>query len=266
MCANATSNDLLSQSPDLVFLNIAEYLSLNDLYNLSALNKSLRYRTLTTMSFQNIVRNRLARTWALPVEGEYTDAHTAGYPYANATGDWLLYGYHVFNTPSMRNRRRIFNIVAQLKAQYLRKASEAGYLDGPESEAMHAYFAMSIDEQLLIHRLNELYDFDLFIQVMDLLNPPYFWHVRSISPKYLDMPEQPRHAAYEIAKSMMVGKTARTPRFTYPMDDRGKVVKRLRIPPGIEEQVLLKINQRLKLIVLEKNKYLNSRRGAPARV
>ena len=89
--------------------------------------------------------------------------------------------------------------------------------------------------------------------------------MRSIVPKYGDIPEKPRHSAYEIAKSMMVGKTARTPRFTYPMNRRGKVVKQLRIPPGIEEQVQLRINQRLKLIVLEKNKYLNSRRGAPAR-
>jgi hypothetical protein len=56
MCANpALSNDLLSTSPDLVFLNIGSHLSISDLYNLSFLNKTLRNRCITTSTFQNLV-------------------------------------------------------------------------------------------------------------------------------------------------------------------------------------------------------------------
>ena len=45
-----------------------------------------------------------------------------------AKGDWLLYGHHVHKTQSMRNRRRIFNIIDQLDFQYKIKAAKTGYI------------------------------------------------------------------------------------------------------------------------------------------
>ena len=115
ICAHPTlSNDILSKSPDLVFLKIASHLTLSDLYTVAVLNKHLRHRCLTSYSYQNVVRKRLFKTWATPIPSEYPAKNQEGYAYATAKGDWLLYGHHVHKTQSMRNRRRIFNIIDQL--------------------------------------------------------------------------------------------------------------------------------------------------------
>jgi hypothetical protein len=46
-------------------------------------------------------------------------------------GDWLLYGYHIHKTALLRNRRRIFNILAQIECRYLDNANNVSYLGGP---------------------------------------------------------------------------------------------------------------------------------------
>ena len=67
ICAHpAPSNDILSKSPDLVFLKIASHLTLSDLYTVAVLSKHLRHRCLTSRSYQNVVRERLFKTWATP--------------------------------------------------------------------------------------------------------------------------------------------------------------------------------------------------------
>jgi|SRR5271170_3099733 len=64
------SNDWLSTTPSAVFLNIAKYLSLEELQIFSTLNKHLHHRCLISESFQNIVRPRLDIN-AIPILDEY---------------------------------------------------------------------------------------------------------------------------------------------------------------------------------------------------
>ena len=171
ICDNpAPTHDLLSTSPDLVFLNIATHLSISDLFNISILNKTLRYRCITTSSYQNLVRDQLKGTFALPVPAEILPHYPSGFPFPTASGDWLLYGYHVHKTSSMRNRRRIFNLISQLKSRYLIKAEAEGYLSGPQSEQKQKYLRTIVDQQLLLRRLNGTYHFELMVKVLGELN------------------------------------------------------------------------------------------------
>src|SRR5271170_8069737 len=129
MCAKAKAPEHpLSTCPDNIFLNIADRLPIHDLYTISILNKDIRRRTLTTDAYQTLVRDRLKSfVWALPLESEIPEKAPDGYPLPTLTGDWLLYGYHIHKTNSLRNRRRIFNILAQMECRYLDNANDAGY-------------------------------------------------------------------------------------------------------------------------------------------
>jgi hypothetical protein len=229
-----------------VFLNIAEYLPIADLYTISSLNKTIRYRALTTTSFQTIIRRKLLGAWAVPIQSEYPNPIPQGYAHSRAEGDWLLYGTHVFKTQSMRNRRRIFNLVNQLKSQYTKKATEAGYLDGPNSSSMKSYFATLIDQQLLIHRLNELCNYDLFVKVMEILNKAVSEDLRGPKFRGTKLP-----IAVDLAMGMMQGKL--------PVQRRNPAVPMMR-------RISDKIDERMKLFFLEKKVYENPRTGAPERI
>jgi hypothetical protein len=248
MCADpASSDDPLSNTPDLVFLNIASRLTLADLYNMSALNKTIRHRTLTNVTFQSIVRYELLATnWPLPIPTEYPTPIPEGYAHPRATGDWLLYGYHIFKTQSMRNRRRIFNIIAQLDRQYHKKATETGYLSGPKSESMKSYFEILIDQQLLLHQLNLLYDYNLFSKVVALLNEAIKRDL--IEPKFqgIHLP-----VAYETAKRMVEGKSP---------------IPEVRPTGRLEDRMHEVIAQRTVLVFEDKRIYSQPRRGRPSRV
>src|SRR5438552_1112992 len=173
-CKNATpSEDFLSSSPDPVFLIVASQLPISDLYTIAALSKHLRHRCLTTISYHNIVRERLFKTWATPLPSEYPVNIPEGYAHPSATGDWLLYGQHVYKTHSMRNRRRILNIIDQLKQKYNQKGMEDGYLAGPHAEQKQRYLRAIIDQQLLFRKLNEMYDFNMLINALTVLNKAY---------------------------------------------------------------------------------------------
>ena len=240
ICDNPTaSTDPLSESPDLVFLNIASHLALSDLYNLAALSKELRHRCLTTSSYQNIVRARLSTIWATPVPSEYPTVISEGYPHLNASGDWLLYGYHVHKTDSMRNRRRIFDLTAQIESQYHRKAAELGYTSGPTAEKKQLYLRAIVDQQLLLRKLNEMYDFDLFIKSLTELNKAY---AADLTKQKFAGNKLPR--AVERVRRMMEGKAGREKRH-----------------PGraLEQRMLAKINERMQLIMLEKERYSQRR-------
>jgi hypothetical protein len=134
------------------------------------LNKELRRRCLTTTSFQLLVRDQLSLTWAAPMTSEYPSPIPDGFPHDKAKGDWLLYGYHVFKTHSMRNRRRICNIISQLQSQYEVTATAAGYLHGPHSEQMQLNFRAMVEEQLLLQKVSQMYDYELFLKVLDMFN------------------------------------------------------------------------------------------------
>ena len=138
LCNNPiSSEDYLCKSPDLVFLGISSFLSIGDLYNLATLNKSLRRRCLATTSFQLLVRDRLSETLAVAFPSEYPPSPMPeGFPHRGPAGDRLFYGHHVFKSDSKHNRQRIFNIISQMQKQYTIKATEAGYLEGPNSETM----------------------------------------------------------------------------------------------------------------------------------
>lgn len=247
LCNNQhPSNDPLSTSPDLVFLGISKHLDLPDLYTLSTLNKTLRYRCLTTETFQNQVRNRIQKTWAAPLSSEYPHPLPQGYAHSSASGDWLLYGYHVFKTNSMRNRRRIVKLIQHLKEQYFIKAKEAGYIDGPNSIQMQRWFHANIDQQLLIHKVSEMYNFELFIKIMTTFNRAYTTDLTKQKFMGKKIPE-----AVEFVKELVRGKQSFGKR-----------------RPGreMEARMMDKIHERQKLCFEEKNKFAQPRRGEPPRI
>jgi hypothetical protein len=182
-----------------VFLNIAEQLQLDGLYALSALNKDFCNQALRNVSYQNLVHKKLFETWAVPVETEYPLKISYEYPHLLACRNWLLYGWDIFRTPSMRNRRRIFTLIRQLEWQYRFKAKEACYLEGPNSHAMQLYFRALVDQQLLIHRLNKITDFNLFLQVMGLLNEAFSKDLRKPKFRGNELP-----AAVPVVRAMMI--------------------------------------------------------------
>jgi hypothetical protein len=240
LCDNSTpSNDILSNCPDLVFLDIAKYLPLSDLYSISILNKNIRRRCLTNKSFQNFIRAHLFNTWATPIPSEYPTKLHPGYPYHTATGDWLLYGYHVYKTASMHNRRRIFNLINQLESQYLFKGKEQGYLSGPYSEQQQNYLRAIIDQQLLLRKLNEMYDFELFIKCITVLNDAYSQDLRKPRLMGTQLP-----SAVGKVKKLMVGKVA--------LGERR---------PGriMERRLAEKVNERLKFNLTENRVWRRAR-------
>jgi hypothetical protein len=240
ICDNAAASaDPLSESPDLVFLNIASHLGLSDLYTLATLSKGLRHRCLATPSYQNIVRARLFTIWATPVPSEYPAVISEGYPHPSAIGDWLLYGYHVHKTESMRNRHRIFDLTAQIEAQYHRKATELGYASGPTAEKKQTYLRAIVDQQLLLRKLNEMYDFDLFIKSLTELNKAY---AADLTKTKFTGNKLPR--AVEKVRGMMEGKAGREKR--HP-------------ERALEQRMLAQINERMQLVMLEKERYSQRR-------
>jgi len=234
----APSNDLLSTSPDLVFLNIASHLPISALFNLSLLNKTLRHRCLTTSSFQNIVRDQLKGTFAFPVPAEIQPHHPSGFPFPTASGDWLLYGYHVHKTQSMRNRRRIFNLISQLKSLYPIKATAEGYLSGPQSEQKRNYLRTVVDQQLLLRRLNGMYDFELFVKVLGELNKAVSQDLMKAKFTGTKLPK-----AMEKVRGMVEGNKG-----------GGKQ------PPtqAMDMKIMAKIDERMVLVKLEKERYRRS--------
>jgi hypothetical protein len=246
MCVNpASTDDPLFNTPDLIFINIASYLSLSDLYNLSALSKAIRYRCLTTTSFQYLVRNRLFETWAVPISREYAFASRSldEFPHPNARGDWLHYGYQVFKTDSMRNRRRIFNIITQIKSQYFVKAVEEGYLAGPHAEQKQMYLRAIVDQQLLLGKLNEMYDFELFIKALTVFNKAYEKDLTKQKFRGSKLPQ-----AVEIVKALMEGKPSNS---------------KSRPSQAVERRMMAKIDERMKLLLIEKQMYRRPRRAEP---
>jgi hypothetical protein len=240
LCGNPSpSNDILSKLPDLIFLKIASYLPLSDLYNISTLSKQQRRRCLTTQSYQNLVRTHLFNTWATPIPSEYPAKIQDGFPHQNATGDWLLYGYHVYKTSSMRNRRRIFNLIDQLESQYLLKGAQEGYLSGPNSEQQQIYLRAMIDQQLLLRKLNQMYDFELFVKAATELNNAYAQDLMKPRLMGTKLP-----SAVEKVKKMMVGKVA--------LGER-------RPGRGMEKRITEKINERLKFNTIENQVWRRTR-------
>lgn len=235
ICAHPVpSNNILSKSPDLVFLKIASHLSLPDLYTISALSKHLRHRCLTSQSYQNIVRERLFKTWATPIPSEYPAKSQEGYAYPTAKGDWLMYGHHAHKTQSMRNRRRIFNIINQLDSLYKIKAVKAGYFSGPHAEQKQLYIRTIVDQQLILRKLNEMYDFELFVKALTALNKAYVEDLRTDQFMGTKLP-----AAVEKVRRFMVGKIA---------------LPRRRPPRAIEGRLMERINERLTFVLMEKEK------------
>ena len=236
MCSNPVpSNDFLSTSPDLVLLNIASHLSISDLFNLSILNKTLRHRCITTNSFQNLVRDQLQGTFALPVPAEIQPHHPSGFPFPTASGDWLLYSYHVHQTQSMRNRRRIFNLISQLKTLYPIKATAEGYLSGPQSEQKRNYLRTVVDQQLLLRRLNGMYDFELFVKVLGELNKAVSQDLMKAKFTGTKLPK-----AMEKVRGMVEGK---------------KGGGKQRPTQAMEKRIMAKIDERMVLVKLENERY-----------
>ena len=79
----------------------------------------------------------------------------------------------------MRNRRRIFNIIDQLDFLYKIKAVNAGYISGPHAEQKQLYLRTLVDQQLLLRKLNEMYDFELFVKALTALNKAYVEDLRT---------------------------------------------------------------------------------------
>lgn len=229
--------DWLSSSPSPVFLNITRHLSLEDLHTLSIVSKDLRHRCLMSESLQNIVRSLLDIN-SIPIPEEFPHI-SEDFPHPTAMGNWLLYSQHVKSHPSMRNRRRIISIISQLKAQYIKKATEGGYLVGPNSQKMQSYLRTLVEQQLLLRKICNMYDFDLFLKVMTTLNKAYATDNRK--PKFMGK-EMP--VAMETVTKLVDGKV--------PLSRQS--------PPHIlEERLFNKIWERNDLIMVEKNRYSKPR-------
>ena len=230
-------NDWLSTTPSAVFLNIAKHLSLEDLHTFSTLNKHLRHRCLMSESFQNIVRSHLDIN-SIPILEEYPHI-SEDYPHPAANGNWLLYSQHVKTHPSMRNRRRIINIISQLKSQYIKKATQGGYLVGPNSQRMQSYLRMLVEQQLLLRKICNMYDFELFLKAMTVLNKAYAVDIRR--PKFMGK-EMP--VAMAAVKKLV----------------EGKVPLPKQLPSAIlDDRIFNKICERNDLIMVEKNRYSKPR-------
>jgi hypothetical protein len=243
ICSNETShNDLISTSPDLVFLGIASHLPLSDLCSLSILNKKLRRRCVTTSSFQLLVRNQVIKTLRLfPTRAEYTT--NSKYINPAATGDWLRYGYETTTFPSYRNRKRIITLIKHREEQYFLKASKEGYTSGPNSLIKQKYLETLIDQQLLLRKLNSMYDFKLFLAVIEKLNNAYREDIKGEKFMGKEVIE-----SMKVVEKMVEGKIARMKRLT---------------DEYTEKEIVDRIYERLRLFMEEKKKYAQTRRAVP---
>ena len=197
-CAKvAPQTDFLTSCPHLVFLNIASFLDIPSLYNLTAVSKRLRFRCLLSIDFQSIVRDALFQTWACPSPAEEKDTvdyemviavlsgkslgqawdtiAAEGHPVRKAIGDWLGYGSEVFKSPNMKNRRRIFRIITQLRQKSQERAEKLGYLNGPESERRKRNFRALIEHQMVLANIaaKDSTRFALCVEITELFNEVY---------------------------------------------------------------------------------------------
>ena len=222
-----------------MLLGIAKHLDICDLYNIASLNKFIRYRCLTTQSFQNIVRAHLFKTWAAPTPPEDVthapDAYPEIFPHPTARGDWLLYGQRVFQSDSMRNRRRIFKIIEQLQRQYVHNATQSGYLSGTYAEQKQAYVRAIVEQQLLLKDL-QLYDFNVFMQALTILNKACEADLRRPKFRGNKLPQ-----AVEKVKGLIVGNSVRSSH-------------RSRLDRHIEQRIMSKITERMGLVMEEKKR------------
>jgi len=226
-----------------IFPTITKYLDISDLYNLAATCKELRYHALTDISYQLSVREALRRKqWTMPVPAEIPAKCPDGYPAPTAIGDWLLYGTHINKTNSMRNRRRIFDLIGQMERQYTSKAKSEGYLNGPHAAQMQKYLRSSIEQQLLIHKLNTMYDYDLFIKCMRIFNQAYKEDLKKRLFTGTKMP-----IAVENVKQEMKG------RKPLPMRNPGRAAK----------DINSVVKERMKLFMIEKTKFAQKRVFVP---
>jgi len=222
-----------------IFPLMASYLDTSSLYNLASTCKQLRHYCLTDETYQNFVRNTLISSWAIPTVPELPSKIPDGYPSPQATGDWLLYGTHVHKTNSMRNRRRIFHILDQMEHQYVLNATEAGYLQGPNSEKMQQYLRASIEQQLLIGELNQMYDYSLFIKCMKIFNQAYKEDLKHPLFTGSEMPL----AVHAVKKAMA-----------------GSHVLAIRDPGRLGKEVTGAMKERMRLFMIEKTKYAQKRK------
>lgn len=186
-------------------MNIARFLDLPSLYKLTALSKRLRFTCLISTDFQSLVRNALFKTWACPTPAEEQDhlnnemlithlnkakniTSIDGYPKRKAMGDWLLYGTEVFKSPNMRNRRRIFHLLSQMREKYIHNAQQFGYLKLPSGESqfpcysserqLKVNFRAMVEHQLVLGSIGTGIPgtskrYSLFIEVMEIFNMAY---------------------------------------------------------------------------------------------
>ena len=143
----------------------------------------------------------------------------------------------------MRNRRRIFDIIRQMEAQYIVKATEAGYLSGPNSQQMKSYLQAQIEEKLLMRELSALRDFELFVRGMAMLNKAYSIDLNK--PKFMG---KKLPLAVADVKSLMRERIA------------GQEIQ-----PNLfwERNMMAKINERMQLFMKEKKTYSSARRINP---
>jgi len=197
-CAKlAPQTDFLTSCPHLAFLQIASFLDVPSLYNLTAVSKRLRFRCLLSTDFQSIVRDALFQTWACPSPAEEKDTidgemliavlsgkslsqawdtiAARGHPIRKAIGDWLRYGSEVFKSPNMKNRRRIFRIITQLRQKSQERAEKLGYLNGPESERRKRNFRALIEHQMVLANIaaKDSTRFALCVEITELFNQVY---------------------------------------------------------------------------------------------
>jgi hypothetical protein len=220
-----------------IMYHIAKYLDLPSLYNLAGTNRDLRYFCLHDQSYQKRVRDTLHDTWAVPTAAEHRLPFPDGYPAPNASGDWLLYGYYVFKTESMKNRRRIFGLLDQMEKVYLQRAREKGYLDSPHADQMQEYLRAKIDQQLLLHKLDSMNNYPLLIKCMTWLN-------HALAEDLCEEPYRGRHLGPAVQRVRN--------------EVQGKKTGSKRLLQRYERGIQRVIGVRMQLFMAEKRKY-----GAP---
>jgi len=135
----------------------------------------------------------------------------------------------------MRNRRRIFNLISQLKSRYLFNAEGCEVVYGAKFEQRRNYLRTIVDQQLLLRKLIEMYDFELFVKVLGELNKAVSADLMKVKFLGTKLPK-----AMEKVKGMVEGK-------------KGQVKKGP--TQAMERQIMAKIDERMMLVKLEKERY-----------
>ena len=135
----------------------------------------------------------------------------------------------------MRNRRRIFNLIAQLESLYPVKATVKGYLSGPQSEQKRGYLRTIVDQQLVLRRLNGMYDFELLVKVLGELN-------KAVSQDLM----KAKFTGTKLAKAMEKVKG---------MVEGKKGGVKQGPTQAMEKKIMAKIDERMVLVKLEKERY-----------